>query len=572
MERTVGDTLLPVRFARRQPIDNHPGTPLPRSSSSFLYRTITLRLKEWSSVHCDIFHIQRVLDYEYSIFYQVPEGFVQFVRKFLPGSAFNITLPNLASKRSDDNVLQDNFLYEGRPLPDQPTIADVRSVARDYTAIAFSVMTHIADRYERSPHRGLIDTKFDIRTGKDFSVHDPRGPHTVYGWIQGRGLEALVGHANWLRRHPWFDPDGLLLRRLDTMISEVYTKLRTMWLNNGRRLFFFLDPNGVPFVFTTAGERQPYTLSAHAPYNFSDLFGSRGLYAAAAYLGDKSGLREAAEYCLAFEDALWSGRFASDQQRLPSADPVPPPSACRRSHAPFTIQLATPALAALYERDASHCVRGLRLMEYVLAHHVNLRGRRADLRVHDFWEYVDDHGRPLVENGRLVSDPGHALEFVGLGLKLTRTARTLGMSADALAPYEAPMPGILLCSFQLGYNRRAGGIRKQIDLLTRRPVDDTMPWWSLPETMRAAILCWSVTPDEGLRDQTLAVFAACHNSFVKYYVQPERHLFAVQNRSSDGRVIDVIPATADADPGYHTGLSLLDVLDVVEEATGSLEV
>jgi len=36
-------------------------------------------------------------------------------------------------------------------------------------------------------------------------------------------------------------------------------------------------------------------------------------------------------------------------------------------------------------------------------------------------------------------------------------------------------------------------------------------------------------------------------------------------------VIDVIPATADADPGYHTGLSLIDVLDIFEEATGPLE-
>ena len=38
---------------------------------------------------------------------------------------------------------------------------------------------------------------------------------------------------------------------------------------------------------------------------------------------------------------------------------------------------------------------------------------------------------------------------------------------------------------------------------------------------------------------------------------------SVQTRSVDGRVSTAIPATADADPGYHTGLSLLDVIKTV---------
>ena len=39
---------------------------------------------------------------------------------------------------------------------------------------------------------------------------------------------------------------------------------------------------------------------------------------------------------------------------------------------------------------------------------------------------------------------------------------------------------------------------------------------------------------------------------------------AVQTRSGAGHPVPVIPATADADPGYHTGLSMIDVLDVLE--------
>ena len=43
---------------------------------------------------------------------------------------------------------------------------------------------------------------------------------------------------------------------------------------------------------------------------------------------------------------------------------------------------------------------------------------------------------------------------------------------------------------------------------------------------------------------------------------------AIQTRCKDGSVSDSIPATADADPGYHTGLSLLDVIAAVNESVG----
>lgn len=455
-------------------------------------------------------------------------------------------------------------------LPDRPTIDDIRAVARDYVAIIHRVMHYIADRYERSPYTGFIDTKFNIITGEDFSVEDPRGPKTVYSWIQGRGLEALVGHAIWLRRHSWADPRGRLVDRLDEMIRGIYEQLQTTRRKNRGRLFFFTDPTGVPFVFTDDGRRVHYPISNNAPYNFSDLFGSRGLYAAASYLQDEKGLKEATSYCLSFENALWDNRFESDQQKLPPISVAAPSPKIRLSHAPFTIQLATPPLMATRENNPTYIERGLRLMQHVLSRHVNTNGTQSQLHPHDFWEFVGEEGLPFLDAGRLILDPGHALEFVGLGLKLTRVARTMGLDDKKLTPFEAPMTGILIRSMERGYVSEVGGIRKQVDLLTERPIDDTMPWWSLPETMRAAILCWSVSPNETGRREILSLYAKCHNSFVKHYVRPDRHLFAVQTRSATGDAIDVIPATADADPGYHTGLSLIDVLDVLEDTTGSL--
>lgn len=462
--------------------------------------------------------------------------------------------------------------YTRRLLPDQPAIDDIRAAATDYAAILISVITHVADRYEHSPYRGLVDTKFSIVTGEEFAKDDLRGPKTVYGWIQGRGLEALVGHAQWIEAHPWSDPNQTLLPRLRTMIHEVYGQLRQMRERNQGRLFFFMDPEGAPFVFSQTAERVPHPIEPNHPYNFSDLFGSRGLFAAATYIGDDQGIQDASAYCLAVEQALWEQNFQSDQQRLP---PFTAPQATserpRFTHAPFTIQLATPAMMAEHWHDRSYAERGLRLMEHVMKKHLNTGGRQPALRPYDFWEFVDSDGKPLTEDRYVLSDPGHSLEFVGLGLKLTRAAKRIGVSGDQLVPFEDPMHGLLQRSFENGYVARTGGIYKGIDLISRAPIDPTMPWWSLPETMRAAIGCWAIGDTEQ-RDRALAIFAACHNSFLSHYVLPERHLFAVQTRhGKTGEVVDVIPATADADPGYHTGLSLIDVLDVLEEETGPLE-
>ena len=64
----------------------------------------------------------------------------------------------------------------------------------------------------------------------------------------------------------------------------------------------------------------------------------------------------------------------------------------------------------------------------------------------------------------------------------------------------------------------------------------------------------------------LRILGNCHNAFVRY-VRPDIHLMAVQTRSEEGRPVPVIPASADADPGYHTGLSIIDMLDLIEELT-----
>jgi hypothetical protein len=53
---------------------------------------------------------------------------------------------------------------------------------------------------------------------------------------------------------------------------------------------------------------------------------------------------------------------------------------------------------------------------YIIDRHVN-NNRHKGMQPYDYWKMSDDIGRSYVdENGRIMQDPGHSLESVGLGL------------------------------------------------------------------------------------------------------------------------------------------------------------
>ena len=182
-------------------------------------------------------------------------------------------------------------------------------------------------------------------------------------------------------------------------------------------------------------------------------------------------------------------------------------------------------------------------------------------------EFVDAAGDPWAdESGRIVSDPGHSLEFVGPvpevqpgGAALWRRHAGAAGGAPGHRADHACIAGPRL---RERFPPAVGGICKTVDLLTRRPVDDTMPWWSLPETIRAALAAWRVVKSDESRQTCLDILARSHNAFVTHYVRPQTYLMAVKVRDARGAVLDLMPSYPDADPGYHTALSLIDALDL----------
>lgn len=127
------------------------------------------------------------------------------------------------------------------------------------------------------------------------------------------------------------------------------------------------------------------------------------------------------------------------------------------------------------------------------------------------------------------------------------------------------MPRVLVRCFDNGFHPDSGGLVLFIDLVTRGPMSEIMPWWNLPETLRAAMLSWRVAGSDMERTECLRVLSACHNAFAQHYVRPELHLMAYQTRSIKGEPVAIIPATPDADPGYHTGCSVLDFLNAYDD-------
>jgi hypothetical protein len=461
--------------------------------------------------------------------------------------------------------------YATVTLPDAPTASDLRGLIEPYQAMIVVQLRTIVDRTERSEYYPWIDTKINLITGEDLPpAHPLLGRDLVSGWVQGRGLESIVKFAAWLTPFAGDDEVDRLIARARRLAADLLAKLRQARTVNGGHLYFFMTPTGQAFEFGAEMARVPVALDAASPYGYSDLFCAKGMYAAAHLLEDPIAVREASVFCMAVYHDITARTFRSDQPQ--PADGARAWVTGAFSHGPHMIALGMAALFVEFEPSPRAVDLGLTLTRFVLDNHVNLDGKWPRFREYDLVEFVDAAGNPWAdESERIVSDPGHSLEFAGLFLKFSRTVRRCGGATpaqqEAILRIERIMPPLLARAFDNGFRPAVGGICKTVDLLTRRAVDDTMPWWSLPETIRAALAAWRVAESDESHRTSLEILARSHNAFVMHYMRSETHLMAVKVRNARGDIIDVVPAYPDADPGYHTALSLIDALDLIQART-----
>ena len=346
-------------------------------------------------------------------------------------------------------------LYRGILLPERPALCDVRSVLPDYRAMLLAVMAAIADRYDRAPGHPFIDTKLDLITGEDFPPDDPvRGPNAVYGWIQGRGLESLAGHCRWMRRHN-LAPELRQPPGADHGRGTRRCCLKSGPRNAGR-LSFFMTPAWRP-VYAGRGWRNPgaeahggIELRVQRPLQRQG-HGCRG------EIPRDGGCRSGSHGLLPPRRRRDKrGPFrTTDQISLDPDEPHGTPARAATPHGAYMIQIGAAALLAEH-RIPDSVEMGLRLIRHEMQTYVNLGGRVPRLREYDFWEAVDDDGRPFEEDGKILSDPGHVLEFIGLTLKFTSAVKRIRAGGyrrqlAEIAGVEAHMPALLAHTFAGGF-------------------------------------------------------------------------------------------------------------------------
>lgn len=373
--------------------------------------------------------------------------------------------------------------------------------AARYGAANAAALRWMLDRPRRG---GFLDTCFNPLELRDYGTADGvRGPAWLHGWIQGRGLEALATHGRALGA-----TDPALAARCRDAAQELAAALAALIAPTGHA-FFRYDPDGRPVCGTPP---QPQT-TAPGVYTYSDAFVAKGLVAAARWLGDPR-LPAWQAYLARVIAAVEDGRFQMDE-----AAPLSPATVAAQpdDYGPRMILLGAAPLAA----DTAYAGR---FIDHVLTRHLDTAtGLLRDVP------------------GQDACNPGHAIEFVGFALE--------ALPADADPALIATLARLLSAAFRTGL--KGPGIALRVSVSTGAALSPYRPWWSLPETVRAAALMWARTGS----DEALAIWQAADAAFFAHYWLGDPPI-ALQTRTEEGPV-DYVPATPDLDPGYHTGLSLL---------------
>ena len=365
---------------------------------------------------------------------------------------------------------------------------------------------------------GFLNSKQNSMTLADYGPADGlRAPAFTYGWIQGRGLEALVTHAAYFEAR---DPE--LVVAIDKAARPLYETLRNLWARDGHAYFCY-DQHLRPVIAAADGTTPPQARPTEI-FTYSDIFVLKGLIAAAAryapahvdgYLAELPALIAAIE----------QGRFQMDERQ----------------------PLSTAALATQADDF------GPRMILLGAAGMLNRIGRAeatgfADRFVAHVLKAHFDPQSGLLRNvpGEDSCNVGHGIELVGFALDY--------LPADADPALIEQLEAVLLASFEAGFH--PPGVRLAVSVATGQPTSPYCPWWSLPETIRGAALVYERTGNAAV----LAVWQKAHAAFFDNYWRCEPAI-AYQTMTDAGPV-DFVPATPDLDPGYHTGLSLLAAIEV----------
>lgn len=434
-----------------------------------------------------------------------------------------------------------NFLPYSPLILDRPLLEDLRSETyRSFvnTNCLAAGVRLVLQRHKLRPDWPYVDTKFNPNTGVDL----PEGCYDViYPWFLGRGMEALTLHLEALETIDLSEAERKNAREVfPLLINNMAADIVGLFERYDGRCPFRVDRS----LRLLSEDAMPFPDPALA--GPGDLFCAKGLI-----LSERPSHREIAAGML----ERIASRVANGAVQLEGGKtPARGMSQAMRMLFQSVPRLVAGRIGCESFRDRIFD-RSCEFLEFVLDHHY-------DPATGLFSESIDPQ---TGERGDLL-DPGHCAEFVGLGFSAIAAMEHDGpgmtdVRRALFARAKVEMPAILLGAMKLGFDERHGGIFKAVDIGKGRILNDEMPWWSLPETMRAAFHAAVATADPVLARSCLDVYAKCHNAYFRHYLNRDLSLFPYQTRSGKtGRVMDVAPAIPEGDPLYHSNLSFLDVM------------
>jgi mannose/cellobiose epimerase-like protein (N-acyl-D-glucosamine 2-epimerase family) len=396
-------------------------------------------------------------------------------------------------------------------------------VVADYTGYLRRRVEFLLDRFRRFPDFPGVQTGYDSITGREFSEEDLY----PYSWINGRGACVFARFAD---RFPERRDE------LNAFALHAIRALETHWRVNNRHFPFMANHDGT--------ERNVGSPCPPGFKSYSDLYAGMGFVEYGARRRDPGRARMAQTIFAETYEALQQNRFVTEP------DPTPQD---RILENPFSVALDLANECVKQLNDPQYLQPAARLVTHLLdRYYLPDKGYYVEYVTPDGVVFEDEEGRHIV-------DPGHAIEFSSFALEFARLAEGRSEYAGLCRRIEDVAPGLLLWNVRHGWNPQYPGIYKTIDAKTGRPMNSTMPWWILPETLLALILAFERTGD----DVFLTAYRDAHNAYFSTYINPITAGGPFQNIDGrTGQPVSIVPACKFQDPEFHSGKNLLTVTEV----------
>lgn len=395
----------------------------------------------------------------------------------------------------------------------------------DYMEYLKLRMEFLLQRFHKYPFFPGVQTGYDSITGEEF----PPEELLSYAWINGRGACVLARFADYFPAYH----DQLKAFALHAIVS-----LEKQWELNNHHFPFTADLNGRE---KNAGCPCPVGYKS-----YGDLHSCLGFLEYGTRNGDEKRIQTAQAIFAETMKALNNGHFITEP------DPTP---ADRILENPWSVALDLANEFVKQLQDPAYLNWGAQIVTYLL-------DRYYIEEIGAYVEYVTPEGKPYIDGqGRMIVDPGHAIEFCSFALEFARLAKEQKEFPEICARIDKTAPELILWNISKGWNELYPGIYKTIDAKTGHPIDETMPWWILPETMLALILAYESSGDKVF----LPRFIEAHNTYFGTYMNEKTNYGPFQNISGkNGKPVDIVPACKFQDPEFHSGKNILTVVEVLK--------